>query len=79
LKIDSVDQKLFKIQLTVYENFSQVSGTPGIERNIAFLRLAVKRFKTISVTVIVVFLFVSDILVIIMFVLHCLLQLTIPE
>jgi hypothetical protein len=36
LKINSVDQKLFKF------NFSQGTGKPGTERGIAFSQLAVK-------------------------------------
>jgi hypothetical protein len=34
LKIDSVDQKLFKFQLTDCGNFSQGAGTPGTEIDI---------------------------------------------
>jgi hypothetical protein len=42
LNIYSVDQRLFKIQLTRVWNFSQGDGTPGTERDIAFSKLAVK-------------------------------------
>jgi hypothetical protein len=44
LKIDSVDQKLFKIQLTC-GNFSQGAGTPYAQRDIALSHLAVKELK----------------------------------
>jgi hypothetical protein len=44
LQIDSVDQKLFKFQSTMWGNFSQGTGTPGTQtqRDIAFSQLAVK-------------------------------------
>jgi hypothetical protein len=46
LQIDSVDQKLFKIQYTVCGNFSQGAGTSGTGSDIAFSQLAVKGLRT---------------------------------
>jgi hypothetical protein len=46
LQIDSVDQKLFKIQYTVCGNFSQGAGTSGTGSDIAFSQLAVKGLST---------------------------------
>jgi hypothetical protein len=42
LQIDSVDQKLFKIQYTMCGNFSQGAGTSDTGSDIAFSQLAVK-------------------------------------
>jgi hypothetical protein len=45
LQIDSVDQKLFKIQYTVCGNFSQGAGTSGTGSDITFSQLAVKGLR----------------------------------
>jgi hypothetical protein len=42
LKIDSVNQKLFKFNWPESGNFSQGAGTPGTDKDIAFSQLAVK-------------------------------------
>jgi hypothetical protein len=65
LKIGSVDQKLFKFQLTrVWELLT----TPGTERDIAFSQLTVKGLKFCVIIIIIIVIIIVIIIIIIIIV-----------